>query len=67
MNERRGCLGGLIELFFLKTLFDWLQSRFGFGQGCSCTGIGCGVIILIVFACAFCSIVFNVDWTSFRF
>jgi hypothetical protein len=67
MNDRRGCLGGLIELVFLKTLFDWLQNRFGFGQGCSCTGIGCGLIILIVFACAFCSIVFNVDWTSFRF
>jgi hypothetical protein len=67
MNERRGCLGGILELFLVTALFDWLERRFGFGRGCSCTGLGCGLLILVVFACAFCSIVFNVDWTQFRF
>ncbi|MCA1554400.1 MAG: hypothetical protein LC737_08480 [Chloroflexi bacterium] len=67
MNERRGCLGGLLELFLLNTLFNWMESRFGFGRSRSCSGIGCGLLILILSACAFCSIVFNVDWTQFRF
>ncbi|MBI5878233.1 MAG: hypothetical protein HZB53_11340 [Chloroflexi bacterium] len=68
MNDnRRGCLGGLLELFLLTTLFDWLQDRFGFGRGCSCTGIGCGLIILLFFICALCSIVTGVDWTRIGF
>ena len=66
MGERRGCLGGLLELFLLTTLFNWLQENFGFGRGCSCTGIGCGLVLSFIFACAFCSIVFNVDWTNLR-
>jgi apolipoprotein N-acyltransferase len=67
MNDRRGCLGGLLELFLLTSLVNWLERRFGFGKGCSCAGIGCGFIILIVFLCALCSIVFGVDWTQLRF
>ncbi len=67
MNDRRGCLGGLLELFLLTSLFNWLEERFGFGRGCSCTGVGCGLIILLIFVCALCSLMFNVDWTSFRF
>lgn len=67
MNDRRGCLGGLLELFLLTSLFNWLEERFGFGRGCSCTGIGCGLVFLLIFMCAVCSLVFNVDWTSFRF
>ena len=67
MSERRGCLGGLLELFLLTSLFNWMQENFGFGRGCSCTGIGCGLVLLFLFACAFCSIVFNVDWTQIRF
>ena len=30
MNDRPGCLSGLLKLFLLDTLFDWLQERFGF-------------------------------------
>ncbi len=25
MRDRQGCLAGLLELFLLNTLFDWLQ------------------------------------------
>ena len=67
MNERHGCLGGLLELLLLTSLFNWLQENFGFGKGCSCTGIGCGLIMLGLFACALCGIVFNVDWMRLRF
>jgi hypothetical protein len=36
MRDRQGCLAGLLELFMLNALFDWLQRQFGFGRGCSC-------------------------------
>lgn len=62
-NNRPGCLTGLLELFLLDKLFDWLQRRFGFGRGCSCTGIGCGFILLIVFIVLACGTFFNIDWT----
>ena len=67
MESRRGCLGGLLELFLLNSLFDWLQRRFGFGRGCSCSGIGCGIILLIVFVILACGIITGTDWTSFSF
>jgi len=67
LGERRGCLGGLLELLLVTSLFNWLEKNFGFGRGCSCTGIGCGFLLLIIFACAICGIVFNVDWTHLRF
>lgn len=67
MNDRRGCLGGLLELFLLTSLFDWLQDRFGFGRGCSCTGIGCGLVLLLIFMCALCSTVANTDWLRLGF
>jgi hypothetical protein len=65
MNNRPGCLSGLLKLTVLNFVFDWLQERFGFGRGCSCTGIGCGVILLILFVMFACSIVTGTDW--FRF
>ncbi len=49
MDRRGGCLSGLLQLFLLGWLFDWLEDRFGWGRGASCTGCGCGLIILIVF------------------
>lgn len=61
-GRRQGCLQGLLELFFLNAIFDWLQDRFGFGRGCSCTGIGCGLILAVVFVVFLCSIVFNTNW-----
>jgi len=60
MNDRSGCLVGLLKLFFLDKLFDWLQSRFGFGRGCS--GCGCGVILFVIFIIMAGSIIFGTNW-----
>ena len=60
MDERPGCLGGILRLVLLTWLFDWLQDNFGFGRGCS--GCGCGLILLILFIAIACSIIFGVDW-----
>ncbi|OJX40550.1 MAG: hypothetical protein BGO78_06065 [Chloroflexi bacterium 44-23] len=60
MDNRSGCLAGLLKLFLLDKLFDWLQSRFGFGRGCS--GCGCGVILVIIFVIIAGSIIFGTDW-----
>ncbi len=62
MDDRPGCLGGLLRLLLLTWLFDFLQERFGFGRGCSCTGVGCGVILLILFLIFACQILFGTDW-----
>jgi hypothetical protein len=67
MNERPGCFSGLLKLFFLNWLFDWLQDHFGFGRGVSCTGCGCGIILLILFIIFSCSIITGTDWLSLRF
>lgn len=64
MNDRPGCLQGLIKLTLLNWLFDFLQDRFGFGRGCSCTGVGCGLILLILFIIFSCSVFTNTDWLS---
>lgn len=61
-DQRRGCLGGLLQMFMLTAAFDWLERRFGFGRGVSCTGCGCGLIILIVFLILLCNIVGGTDW-----
>jgi len=63
MKNRPGCLTGLLELFLLDKLFDWLQRKFGFGRGCSCSGIGCGFILLVLFLIFACSILTHVNWT----
>ena len=63
MERRQGCLQGLVELFLLNTLFDWLQNRFGFGRGCS--GFGCGLIMLCIFIFLACSILGGTNWFSF--
>ncbi len=62
MRNRQGCLAGLLQLFLLDKLFDWLQQRFGFGRGCS--GFGCGLILLFIFILLACSIFGNTDWLS---
>jgi hypothetical protein len=65
MGQRRnqGCLAGLVELFALNAVFDWLQDKFGFGRGLSCTGCGCGLLMLIIFLFLACIIIFSTDWT----
>lgn len=62
-DDRPGCLTGLLQLFLLNQVFDWLQDRFGFGRGCSCTGLGCGVIFFIIWVGITCSILTGTDWT----
>ncbi len=61
-RRQQGCLEGLLELFLLNTLFDWMERRFGFGRGCSCSGCGCGIIILIIFIILACSIITNTNF-----
>jgi len=67
MDDRPGCLSGLLKLALLNWLFDWLQKRFGFGRGLSCTGIGCGIILLVVFLILACMVVTGTDWTQIGF
>jgi len=64
MNNRPGCLQGLLRLALLNWLFDLLQEKFGFGRGCSCTGVGCGFILLLLFLIFSCGIVTGTDWFS---
>lgn len=67
MRDRPGCLTGLLELFVLNAVFDWLQDQFGFGRGCSCSGIGCGLILLAIFLMLACSILTGTDWFRIGF
>jgi hypothetical protein len=67
MNDRPGCLSGLLKLFVLDKVFDFLQSRFGFGRGCSCTGCGCGMILLMIAIVLTFSVIFGTDWTQLSF
>lgn len=63
MDDRNGCLPGLLKLFLLDALFDFLQEKFGFGKGCSCSGCGCGVILLILSIIFSCMVIAGTDWT----
>lgn len=67
MDERPGCLSGLVKLLLLDWLFNWLQDRFGFGRGCSCTGIGCGIFLLFLFLTFACAIISGTNWLDFGF
>ena len=67
MDNRPGCLSGLLKLAFLNWIFDWLQEKFGFGRGASCSGCGCGVILLILLIIFSCSILTNTNWFHIGF
>lgn len=67
MDNRSGCLAGILKIIALTWLFDWLQDNFGFGRGCSCTGCGCGIILLLIFLALLCSVVTGTDWLRFLF
>jgi len=67
VNDRPGCLSGLLKLTFLNFIFDFLQDRFGFGRGFSCTGCGCGFILLILFLAISCSVITGTNWLDFGF
>lgn len=67
MNEQRpGCLSGILKLFLLDKVFDWLQGRFGYKSG-SCMGCGCGFVMMIIFFYLAASIIFGTDWFRFSF
>lgn len=59
--RRQGCLEGLLKLFLLTAVFDWLEDNVGFGRG-GCSGCGCGIILLLIFLALACRIIFNTDW-----
>lgn len=61
MEDRPGCLSGLLKLTLLSWVFDWLQKTFGYKSG-SCLGCGCGFILLILFIILAFSIIFGTDW-----
>jgi hypothetical protein len=60
-NRKAGCLSGLLKLFLLDKVFDWLQERFGYKSG-SCMGCGCGFVLMIAFLWIAVSIIFGTDW-----
>ncbi len=63
-NNRQGCLQGLLEIFLINALFDWLQKRFGFGRGASCSGCGCGLVLALIFLALLCGVIGGTDWFS---
>jgi hypothetical protein len=67
VNNRPGCLSGLLKLTFLNFIFDFLQDRFGFGRGFSCTGCGCGFILLILLIALSCSVITETNWFNIGF
>jgi hypothetical protein len=66
VNDRPGCLSGLLKLFALNWVFNWLQENFGFGRGGVC-GCGCGFVLLLVFAILACSVFTGTNWFEFGF
>ena len=66
MNNRPGCLSGLLKLFLIDSVFDWAQRKFGFGRG-GCCGCGCGVVLFIVFVGLVCSVSTGTNWGNFGF
>lgn len=66
MNNRPGCLSGLLKLFLIDAIFDWFQERFGFGRG-GCCGCGCGVILFIISVGLVCSVLAGTNWLNIRF
>jgi hypothetical protein len=62
MDNRPGCITGIFKLFLFRWLFDFMESRFGFGRGASCGGCGCGLIILLIFLMLVCSTITSTNW-----
>ena len=67
MDNRPGCLGGLLRLTIITAAFDWLEHRFGFGRGVSCSGCGCGVILLLIFIVLVCGTCSGTNWFHISF
>ena len=65
-NNNPGCLTGLLQLFLLKTIYDWGQSNFGAKHG-GCCGCIFGLVLFMIAAAFFMQIVFHTDWFRFGF
>ncbi len=65
LEERPGCLSGILKLFALGAIYDWLQDNVGFGRGC--WGAPCGIILFILLIVFGCSIIFGTNWFDFGF
>lgn len=61
MNDRPGCLVGLLKISLLRWVYDGLQRTFGWKSN-SCMGCGCGLILFVVFIFVLLSIIFGTDW-----
>lgn len=61
MNDRPGCLSGLLKLFLIDAVFDLLQERIGYGRGGGC-GCGCGTLLFIISCLLTLSVLFGTDW-----
>lgn len=61
MDDRPGCLIGLLKLSLLRWLYDGAQRTFGWKSG-SCLGCGCGLIFFVIFVGLVISIIFGTDW-----
>ena len=66
IEERPGCLSGILKLVALGWVFDWLQDNVGFGRG-GCSGVGCGVILAVLLLIFACSIFFGTNWFQVGF
>lgn len=66
MNDRPGCLSGLLKLFLIDVVFDFLQERIGYGRG-GCCGCGCGTLLFIISCLLTLSVLFGTDWLKLGF
>lgn len=66
MNDRPGCLSGLLKLFLIDAIFDFFQEKIGFGRG-GCCGCGCGSLLLILSCLLTLSVLLGTDWLKFGF
>jgi len=66
VENRPGCLTGILKIFLIEKIYTWLQAKFGFGKG-GCCGCGCGVLLLVIMIGFVCSVLTGTDWTRIGF
>ncbi|MBQ6519367.1 MAG: hypothetical protein IJI14_11650 [Anaerolineaceae bacterium] len=65
-NDNPGCLSGILQLFLISKVYNWLQETFGAKKG-GCCGCVIGVVLFFIMIAVVLRVVFNVDWTSLSF
>jgi hypothetical protein len=66
MDDRPGCLGGLLRIGIISAAYTWLQKNLGFGRG-GCGGVGCGVILILLLIVLLCGTCTGTNWFDFSF